>query len=161
MRCLLVDKIVSLEEKSGISGIKNVTMSEDFLQDHFPGFPVMPGVLQIEAVAQLGSWLVFASSGYRQKARLTSLQSVKFREFIVPGDRMHIAITLTDYSDTSAEGSARVEVDGRLKTELRRIRLDCIDVETIENAYAAREHFDFISGTSPRGAYAGGGRTPI
>jgi 3-hydroxyacyl-[acyl-carrier-protein] dehydratase len=153
MRCLLVDKITECEPGKRIAGIKNVTMSENFLQDHFPGFPVMPGVLQVEAVLQLASWLIFAATGFTRKLRLVSLKSIKFREFIVPGDQMRIEAAVTRQDAAGVVCNAAVHVDGKLKTELRQIRLDYVPVEELEDPAAAREHFDFISGRAPLGSY--------
>ena len=79
MRFLLIDKITACDPETGITGLKNVTMSEDFLRDHFPGFPVMPGVMQIEASAQLAGWLLFARSNGTQYGCLSSIQAIKFR----------------------------------------------------------------------------------
>ncbi|MEI6125292.1 MAG: 3-hydroxyacyl-ACP dehydratase FabZ family protein, partial [Pseudomonadota bacterium] len=76
MRCLLIDKIISCEKGKKITGIKNVTMSEDFLQDHFPGFPVMPGVLIIEALAQAACILAILSSDESVRSKVTYFASI-------------------------------------------------------------------------------------
>jgi len=153
MRCLLVDKITDYEPGKRITGIKNVTMSENFLQDHFPGFPVMPGVLQVEAVLQLASWLIGATTGFTSKLRLVSLKSIKFKEFIVPGDQMRIEAVVTKQDAAGVICNAAVHVDGKLKTELRQIRLAYVPLEDLEDPVAARAHFDFISGKAPLGGY--------
>ena len=98
MRCLLIDKIIAYEKGRKITGIKNVTMSENFLQDHFPGFPVMPGVLQLEAVSQLGSWLVFATTDFNKKAKVVSVKSLKFKEFVVPGDQVYEGMIIGEHN---------------------------------------------------------------
>jgi 3-hydroxymyristoyl/3-hydroxydecanoyl-(acyl carrier protein) dehydratase len=156
MRCLLIDKITCWEHGRSITGIKNVTMSESFLRDHFPGFPVMPGVLQLEAAAQLGSWLVFASTDYTHRARLLGVQSIKFKEFIVPGDQMVISLEFKTQDNTQAVFNARILVDDRLKTDIRQGRLVYRAVETLEDPLGARQHFAFITGQAPRGGYAPG-----
>jgi len=153
MRCLLVDKITDYEPGRRITGIKNVTISENFLQDHFPGFPVMPGVLQVEAVLQLASWLICATTDFASKLRLVSLKSIKFKEFIVPGDQMRIEAAVTKQDDAGVVCNATVHVDGKLKTELRQIRLDYVPLEDLEDPAAARAHFDFITGKAPLGSY--------
>ena len=155
MRCLLIDKITSLETGSKISGIKNVTMSENFLQDHFPGFPVMPGVLQLEAVLQLCSWLIFATSDYKKKAALISVKSLKFKEFIVPGDQMVIDVVLKSYNDVQAVFDAKIQVDNTLKTEIKGGTLSYTAVEEREDPMKAKELFDFITGNAPMGVYQG------
>jgi len=154
MRCLLIDKITGWQPGCSITGIKNVTMSEDFLRDHFPGFPVMPGVLQLEAAVQLGSWLVFASTAYAHKARLAALQSIKFKDFVVPGDQMLISLEFKAQTGEQAIFDARISVAGRIKTDIRQGRLVYQPVSTLEDPCSARRHFDFITGQAPRGGYA-------
>lgn len=158
MRCLLVDKIIAYEPGVRIVGMKNVTLSERFLADHFPGFPVMPGVLQVEAVLQLASWLAAADSGFTRMLRLESVQAIKFREFIVPGDQMRLTVDVNDRDDAGMVCRATVHVQDGLKTELRRIRLVYEPLAEREDPDAARAHFDFISGRAPMGMYTP--RTP-
>jgi len=153
MRCLLVDKIISWEAGKRISGIKNVTMSENFLQDHFPGFPVMPGVLQFEAVLQLASWLMLATSGFSQRLTLDAVQSIKFKEFIVPGDQMRIDLDMNVQDDGRAVCSAKIHVGEKLKSEIRQIKLSPVPVEELEDPARAKAHFAFISGSAPMGSY--------
>ena len=155
MRCLLTDKITKCEKKASITGIKNVTMSENFLADHFPGFPVMPGVLQLEAVSQLGSWLVFASSEHKKKARLSSVKSIKYKEFVVPGDQMRIEIKIRAYEETEAQFDAEIYVADKLKTVIKRGTLSFVNVSDLEDPRKAKTHFNFISGNTPKGAYGG------
>ncbi|HJT22225.1 MAG TPA: 3-hydroxyacyl-ACP dehydratase FabZ [Nitrospira sp.] len=91
---LLVDRVLELEPDRRIVGIKNVTINEPFFQGHFPGRPVMPGVLILEAMAQVGGLLAFKSMG--QSARpvvyLTGVDGAKFRRPVVPGDRLRCEI---------------------------------------------------------------------
>jgi 3-hydroxyacyl-[acyl-carrier-protein] dehydratase len=154
MRCLLVDKIIGYESRRSITGIKNVTMSENFLEDHFPDFPVMPGVLQLESIVQLGAWLVFASSDGRCKARLRDMQSVKFKDFVVPGDQMRIELAVVQWDEHSCLCDAKIFAGDGLKTDVRRIALAHVPTEQLEDPAAARRYFDFISGAAPRGGYS-------
>ncbi len=128
-------------------------MSENFLADHFPGFPVMPGVLQLEAVSQLGSWLVFTSSEYKKKAKLSAIKSIKYKEFVIPGDQMRIEIKIRSYVETEAQFDAEIFVDEKLKTIIKRGTLSFIDVSDLEDPQKAKKHFDFITGNTPKGAY--------
>lgn len=153
MRFLLVDKITTCEPGARIVGIKNVTLSESFLQDHFPGFPVMPGVLQLEAVLQLSSWLAFATSNGTRKVRLVSMKSIKFKEFVVPGDQMCIQVQIMHSDDRGMVCNASVHVGGILKTEIRSLHLSYTPVEELEDPAEALAHFDFISGKKPHGKY--------
>ena len=95
---LLVDKIIELNEGESAVGIKNVTMNEGFFQGHFPGEPVMPGVLQIEALAQTACVLVIKSLGDKAPKNpgilFTTISNVKFRKPVVPGDQLHLQVKI-------------------------------------------------------------------
>lgn len=156
MRCLMVDRITFWQDDR-ITGIKNVTMSENFLQDHFPDFPVMPGVLQLESVSQLGSWLVYAVSGGTNLGRLAGVQAVKFKGFVLPGDRMELELEVTRREGELFVCNARVQVGDRLTTEFRRLQLTAVPLDGREDPDTARKHFDFITGTAPYGNYTGRG----
>jgi 3-hydroxyacyl-[acyl-carrier-protein] dehydratase len=114
---LLVDRIVELEAER-IVGIKNVTANEPFFQGHFPDFPVMPGVLLVEAMAQVAGVLVLKSLGGRQKAVfLASIDSAKFRRPVVPGDQLRIEMIVGKRKATVAKMHGTVTVDGVLVAE--------------------------------------------
>lgn len=91
---LLVDRVKEFEPHKRIVGFKNVTVNEPFFQGHFPGRPVMPGVLIIEAMAQVGGVLVFKSGGIVGKTvmYLTGIDEAKFRRPVVPGDQLRLEI---------------------------------------------------------------------
>ena len=95
---LLVDKIIELNKGESAVGIKNVTMNEEFFQGHFPGEPVMPGVLQIEALAQTACVLVIKSLGDKAPKNpgilFTTINNVKFRKPVVPGDQLHLQVKI-------------------------------------------------------------------
>ena len=91
---LLVDRVLELDPDRRIVGIKNVTVNEPFFQGHFPGRPVMPGMLILEAMAQVGGLLAFKSLGAatRPVVYLTGVDGAKFRKPVVPGDRLRFEI---------------------------------------------------------------------
>ena len=94
---LLVDKIVEFEEGKQITGIKNVTINEPFFQGHFPGYPIMPGVLIIEAMAQVGGLLAFKSEPDKAEDKVVYFMGVdkaKFRIPVVPGDQIRLVLTV-------------------------------------------------------------------
>jgi len=117
---LLVDRIVELEQGKKIVGIKNVTINEPFFPGHFPGHPVMPGVLIVEAMAQVGGVLAYLSSGddIRKKVcYFASIDNVKFRKPVVPGDQLRIEMEATGCRRGIWCFLGKVYVDGKLVTE--------------------------------------------
>lgn len=102
MRYYLIDRILDWEADRKIRGLKNVAMTEDFLQYHFPKYPTMPGVLLIEAMAQLAGWLEAASSDFTRWFLIEHVQQCKFYGFARPGDQVEIEVEVM-----AAEGSAR------------------------------------------------------
>ena len=152
MRFLFVDQILEFEKGKSATGNKVVTMSEDFLADHFPRFPVMPGVLQLEAISQVASWLVFVSSDFKMKGTLSELGTIKFKDFVRPGDQMIIEVSFQSSDSEGVTFKATVKVKDKLKTTLTSARLRYIPVEELEDPVEAQEYFDYISGKNPYGA---------
>lgn len=95
---LLVDKVIDYQLNDYLVAIKNVTVNEPFFPGHFPGRPVMPGVLMIEAMAQAAGILAYKSAGYDPKEHLfylASIDNVRFKQMVVPGDQLTLKITFT------------------------------------------------------------------
>jgi len=153
MRFLFVDQILEFEKGKSATGTKVVTMSEDFLADHFPRFPVMPGVLQLEAISQVASWLAFVSSDFKMKGTLAELGTIKFKDFVKPGDQMIIEVSFQSSDNDGVTFKANVKVKDKLKTTLTSARLSYIPVEELEDPVEAQEYFDYLSGEKPFGAY--------
>lgn len=115
---LLVDRIVELEPDR-IVGIKNVTVNEPFFVGHFPDFPVMPGVLIVEAMAQVAGVLVLQRIPDRHKklVLLASIEQAKFRRPVLPGDQLRIEMKLARLKATVAKMYGTASVDGRVVAE--------------------------------------------
>jgi 3-hydroxyacyl-[acyl-carrier-protein] dehydratase len=92
MRYLLIDRITEWKAGQKIRGVKNVAMTEDFLEWHFPKNPVMPGVLLIEAFAQLTGWLEAVSSDFKSGFLITKVRQCKFYGFALPGDQVELDV---------------------------------------------------------------------
>ncbi|MBV8074317.1 MAG: 3-hydroxyacyl-ACP dehydratase FabZ [Candidatus Eremiobacteraeota bacterium] len=109
---LLIDRIVELEPMKRAVGYKNLTMNEAFFQGHFPGNPLMPGVLMIEAMAQLGGTVIMAAGDFaRLTPYLTGVDKLKFRKPVIPGDKLWMETTVlrTKRNMGWVEAQARVE----------------------------------------------------
>jgi 3-hydroxyacyl-[acyl-carrier-protein] dehydratase len=114
MRYFLIDKVTELTPGGSARGVKNITLSDEILHDHFPDFPIMPGVLIVEAAAQLGGFLceqTFHQPGAAPlRALLMQIHSAKFYEMAGPGDQLDISVALESRLDTAAQVSAEVRV---------------------------------------------------
>jgi 3-hydroxyacyl-[acyl-carrier-protein] dehydratase len=115
---LLVDRIVELEEER-IVGIKNVTVNEPFFPGHFPDFPVMPGVLIVEAMAQTAGVLVLARIPDRDSKLvfLVAIENARFRKPVVPGDTLRIEMSVIKRRSNVAKMAGRATVDGVVVAE--------------------------------------------
>src|SRR5512139_1678538 len=111
---LLVDRIVELEENKRIVGIKNVTINEPFFQGHFPGHPIMPGVLLIEAMAQTAGVLSLHTEPEAQKKVIyfMSIDKARFRKPVLPGDQVRFEMELTKQRSTIRAFQGVAKVDG-------------------------------------------------
>jgi len=116
---LLVDRIVELEEKQRVVGIKNVTINEPFFQGHFPGHPIMPGVLIVEAMAQTGGMLLLGAFPDPQQkvVYFTSLDNVKFRRPVKPGDQLRFELEIIQIRGLVCKMHGVATVDGQVVCE--------------------------------------------
>ncbi len=117
---LLVDRVVDIRRDLSAIGIKNVSINEQFFQGHFPGMPVMPGVLLIESMAQTAAVLVVSTLGAEfesKKVYFMSIDKARFRKPVVPGDRIEVHVRKEQSRGMVWKFSAEAKVDGKLVAE--------------------------------------------
>ena len=112
---LLVDKVLELEEGKRIVAQKNVTVNEPFFQGHFPGNPIMPGVLITESLAQAGAIMLLSMPENKGKLGVfTGINNFKFRKQVVPGDTLILEAELIQYRHTMGKANVKATVDGAI-----------------------------------------------
>jgi 3-hydroxyacyl-[acyl-carrier-protein] dehydratase len=116
---LLIDRVLEFEPGKRLVAIKNVTMNEPFFQGHFPGYPIMPGVLVVEAMAQAGALIMLAAIEDRKSklAVFTGIEKAKFRRPITPGDQLRIEVEVLAMRSRAGRIAGRALVDGKLACE--------------------------------------------
>ncbi len=116
---LLVDRVVEMEEKKRIVGIKNVTINEPFFQGHFPGHPIMPGVLIVEAMAQVGGVLLMGTVDDPESkvVYFMSIDKIKFRRPVKPGDQLRFEVDIVQLRGTTCRIAGVAKVDGAVVCE--------------------------------------------
>src|SRR5580658_5695689 len=116
---LLIDRLMEIERKKRIVAIKNVTINEPFFQGHFPGFPIMPGVLIVEAIAQAGGALLLTEIPDRDSKLMvfTGIERAKFRRPVVPGDQLRIEVDVLNWKPRAVRMQGRCTVEGKLACE--------------------------------------------
>jgi beta-hydroxyacyl-ACP dehydratase FabZ len=116
---LLVDRLIELEPGKRVKGIKNVTINEAFFVGHYPGMPVMPGVLIVEAMAQAGAMILLSSDEFAgQIPIIGAIDSVKFRRQVGPGDTLVSEVELLWYKSGVGKIKAVASVDGQVAAQM-------------------------------------------
>src|SRR5579859_4975415 len=112
MRFVLIDRILDLQPGKSVVAVKNLTLAEEYLADHFPGFPVMPGVLMLEALAQAGAWLIRDSEDFAHSVIvLKQAKTIKYGSFVEPGRRLELRVDLLEHGprETSFKGKGVID----------------------------------------------------
>src|SRR5438876_529769 len=111
MRFWLLDKIRSYTPDTELSAVKNVTMTEEYLADHFPEFPVLPGVFMLEAATQAGAWLLRLSENFAHSIiSLKEAKNIKYADFVAPGQTLNVSVSIVKKDNRFAT----LKVDGKI-----------------------------------------------
>lgn len=116
---LLIDRIIEFEPAKRLIAIKNVTINEPFFEGHFPGYPIMPGVLVVEAMAQAGGIIMMHELDDRHSKLVvfTGIERAKFRRPVTPGDQLLIEVNVLSFRSRAGKIEGRATVDGKLACE--------------------------------------------
>ena len=145
MRYMLVDRVADWEPGERITGIKNVAMSEDFLEFHFPKNPIMPGIMLLEALVQLAGWLEAASSDFEKWFLLSKVLKCNFYGFVLPGDQVNLKLNVSPAPSQDLKtysGSGEVNGKRKIKAEFRG---NLIALDEIENIEEQKRFFQILT----------------
>ncbi|MBM83833.1 MAG: beta-hydroxyacyl-ACP dehydratase [Planctomycetaceae bacterium] len=141
MRFTLVDRIVSLEKGDSITAIKSLSLAEEYLADHFPGFPVMPGVLMLESMIQSSAWLMRYSEDFEYSAvLLKQARAVKFNSFLKPGKTLTVTSKIQKWDGDQCTVKAAGTVDGE-STVSARLTLERFNLKDRNPKLAENDEF--------------------
>ena len=113
---LLIDRVIEMEPRQRIVALKNVTINEPHFTGHFPDYPIMPGVLMVEAIAQAGGALLLAEIPDRESKLMvfTSIENARFRRPVTPGDQLRIEVTVLNWRTRVVKMGGSITVDGKV-----------------------------------------------
>jgi len=116
---LLIDRVVEMERKTRIVAIKNVSVNEPHFVGHFPDYPIMPGVLQVEAMAQAGGALLLTEIPDREDKLMvfTGIEEARFRRPVLPGDQLRIEVTVVNWRSRAVKMAGVITVDGKVVSD--------------------------------------------
>ncbi|HEY3963028.1 MAG TPA: 3-hydroxyacyl-ACP dehydratase FabZ family protein [Planctomycetaceae bacterium] len=130
MRFTLIDRITSIEPGKSITAIKNLSLGEEYLADHFPGFPVMPGVLMIEAMVQTAAWLMRLQEDFAYSmVLLKASRAVKFVNFVAPGRTLQVTTEMQGWNggECTFKGAGTVGGESAVSAKLTLVRFNLAD----------------------------------
>ena len=149
MRFTLIDRILEIESGKRIQAVKSPTLSEDYLQDHFPRFPVMPGVLMLEAMTQAGAWLIrFTDDFANNIILLKEARNVKYAGLVVPGQRLTISAEIHKREDDCTWFKAHGKVEEKTVISARLVLRQAAavgDVRDVQLRSCLRNEFALLT----------------
>ena len=120
MRFHLIDRIVEVRPGQGLRAVKNLTLGEEYLADHFPTFPVMPGVLMLQTLVEAGSWLLRLGEDFRHSVIvLREVKNIKYGTFMEPGKCLDVSVELLERGETLAVFRGKGETEGQQTVSAR------------------------------------------
>jgi 3-hydroxyacyl-[acyl-carrier-protein] dehydratase len=167
MRFNLIDRIVEVRPGRGLQAVKNLTLGEEYLADHFPTFPVMPGVLMLETLVEAGAWLLRLTDDFASSVIvLREAKGVKYGTFMEPGRQMTVSVELVERENGLAVFKGKGETEGQSTVSARLVlahynlrdrdaAMRAVDEQLVQHF---RQLYALIASSSPR--LAGGESTP-
>src|SRR3954467_9493092 len=120
MRFVLIDRIIELQPGHSLVAIKNLSLAEEYLGDHFPGFPVMPGVLMLKALTQAGAWLIRDMEDFAHSIIvLKQAKTIKYGSFVEPGRQLQLRVELVEPGEGGATFKGKGVIDGQVMVQGR------------------------------------------
>ena len=114
MRFVLIDRILDLQPGQSLVAVKNLSLAEEYLADHFPGFPVMPGVLMLEALTQAGAWLIRETEDFAHSVIvLKQAKTIKYGSFVEPGRQLQLQVKVLEHGDRETTLQGKGVIDGQ------------------------------------------------
>jgi len=139
MRFNLIDRIVEVIPGQSLRAVKNLTLGEEYLADHFPTFPVMPGVLMLQTLVEAGAWLLRLTDDYRHSLIiLREAKNVKYGTFMEPGRQMKITVELLERAGSLATFKGKGEVEGQ-STVVAKVTLGCSNLSDMDPAWRSTD----------------------
>ena len=160
MRFNLIDRIQEVEPGRVLKAVKNLTLGEEYLADHFPTFPVMPGVLMLQTLVEAGAWLLRLSEDFRHSMIvLRETKNVKYGTFMEPGKQLWVTVELTERDEQQATFKGKGEVEGNnavsAKLVLARYNLQDNNPALKDLDHSIVQHYRQLSMLLTRGVAAG------